>query len=130
MSGVSKWCCHFGVCFFFFKQKTAYEIKECDWSSDVWLFRSHTFSLYIHVGFRTKERARVLPISDCSNIRRWNGLIRLQRVWECPVVGWAVLFWPGFALQGVREFTSSRAWAQMGEPASGGTSRALPPGDG
>ena len=25
-----------GVCFFFFfKQKTAYEIKECDWSSDV-----------------------------------------------------------------------------------------------
>ena len=25
--------CH--GCFFFFKQKTAYEIKECDWSSDV-----------------------------------------------------------------------------------------------
>ena len=24
-----------GVGFFFFKQKTAYEIKECDWSSDV-----------------------------------------------------------------------------------------------
>src|ERR1051326_3406057 len=23
------------VCIFFFKQKTAYEIKECDWSSDV-----------------------------------------------------------------------------------------------
>ena len=23
------------ICFFFFKQKTAYEIKECDWSSDV-----------------------------------------------------------------------------------------------
>ena len=23
------------VIFFFFKQKTAYEIKECDWSSDV-----------------------------------------------------------------------------------------------
>ena len=22
-------------CVFFFKQKTAYEIKECDWSSDV-----------------------------------------------------------------------------------------------
>ena len=22
------------VCFFFFKQKTAYEIKECDWSSE------------------------------------------------------------------------------------------------
>ena len=24
-----------GVVLFFFKQKTAYEIKECDWSSDV-----------------------------------------------------------------------------------------------
>ena len=23
------------IFFFFFKQKTAYEIKECDWSSDV-----------------------------------------------------------------------------------------------
>ena len=27
-------CCLF-VCFFFFKQKTAYEILTCDWSSDV-----------------------------------------------------------------------------------------------
>ena len=25
----------FNILFFFFKQKTAYEIKECDWSSDV-----------------------------------------------------------------------------------------------
>src|ERR1051326_9324465 len=25
----------FCIVFFFFKQKTAYEIKECDWSSDV-----------------------------------------------------------------------------------------------
>ena len=25
----------------FFKQKTAYEIVDCDWSSDVWLFRSY-----------------------------------------------------------------------------------------
>ena len=24
-----------GGVFFFFKQKTAYEVKECDWSSDV-----------------------------------------------------------------------------------------------
>ena len=29
------WCMSDVVCFFFFKQKTAYEIKECDWSSDV-----------------------------------------------------------------------------------------------
>ena len=27
--------CIFVCFFFFFKQKTAYEIKECDWSSDV-----------------------------------------------------------------------------------------------
>ena len=27
--------CILVVFFFFFKQKTAYEIKECDWSSDV-----------------------------------------------------------------------------------------------
>src|ERR1051326_9272593 len=27
--------CRGVVFFFFFKQKTAYEIKECDWSSDV-----------------------------------------------------------------------------------------------
>ena len=27
--------CALDVVFFFFKQKTAYEIKECDWSSDV-----------------------------------------------------------------------------------------------
>ena len=25
----------FVFCFFFFKQKTAYEIVDCDWSSDV-----------------------------------------------------------------------------------------------
>ena len=28
--------------FFFFKQKTAYEIKECDWSSDVCSSDLHT----------------------------------------------------------------------------------------
>ena len=27
--------CRWLVLVFFFKQKTAYEIKECDWSSDV-----------------------------------------------------------------------------------------------
>ena len=36
------------VVFFFFKQKTAYEIKECDWSSDVCssdLELGHTYDL-------------------------------------------------------------------------------------
>src|SRR3546814_9267812 len=27
--------CYFGLCFFFFKQKTAYEMRISDWSSDV-----------------------------------------------------------------------------------------------
>ena len=30
-----EWSSEVCYCFFFFKQKTAYEIKECDWSSDV-----------------------------------------------------------------------------------------------
>src|ERR1051326_2320859 len=34
-------------CFFFFKQKTAYEIKECDWSSDV--CSSDLFTPYLGV---------------------------------------------------------------------------------
>ena len=29
------WLCYDILCFFFFKQKTAYEIYQCDWSSDV-----------------------------------------------------------------------------------------------
>ena len=32
---ISYICIWFLKCVFFFKQKTAYEIKECDWSSDV-----------------------------------------------------------------------------------------------
>src|SRR3546814_1944745 len=32
-----RWCCHGsrGGCIFFFKQKTAYELRISDWSSDV-----------------------------------------------------------------------------------------------
>src|SRR3546814_4547604 len=29
------WCCYTSVCFFFFKLKTAYEMRISDWSSDV-----------------------------------------------------------------------------------------------
>src|SRR3546814_5925988 len=29
------WCCVVGMCVFFFKQKTAYEMRISDWSSDV-----------------------------------------------------------------------------------------------
>ena len=32
---IRRWIMSGCVCFFFFKQKTAYEILTCDWSSDV-----------------------------------------------------------------------------------------------
>ena len=34
--------------FFFFKQKTAYEIKECDWSSDVCSSDLEKLSAFLH----------------------------------------------------------------------------------
>src|ERR1051326_3403532 len=40
-------------CFFFFKQKTAYEIKECDWSSDVCSSDLHGF---FDIGKRRRRR--------------------------------------------------------------------------
>src|SRR6056300_15652 len=51
------------LCFFFFKQKTAYEISECDWSSDVCSSdltpvtsrRRHTRILNV-TGVRSEER--------------------------------------------------------------------------
>ena len=45
------------VCFFFFKQKTAYEIKECDWSSDVC---SSDLGLHVRSGV---ERLQSLEIA-------------------------------------------------------------------
>src|ERR1051326_3336941 len=41
--------------FFFFKQKTAYEIKECDWSSDVCSSDLNSFSC---ADFRPQERVQ------------------------------------------------------------------------
>src|SRR3546814_2009872 len=32
---ICRWCCVNCLCFFFFKQKTAYEMRISDWSSDV-----------------------------------------------------------------------------------------------
>src|SRR3546814_3322880 len=55
-------CCYcycildFGcVCFFFFKQKTAYEMRISDWSSDVW-------SADLRVG----ERVSLSPTRHCE----------------------------------------------------------------
>src|SRR3546814_4210361 len=41
--------------FFFFNQKTAYEMRISDWSSDVWLFRS---SRYCRGYWRRRRSAR------------------------------------------------------------------------
>src|SRR5210317_597710 len=59
-------CCH--DCFFFFKQKTAYEISECDWSSDVCssdptLFRSDRKSTRLNSSHIQKSR---MPPSACK----------------------------------------------------------------
>ena len=54
------------VYFFFFKQKTAYEIKECDWSSDVCssdLFKKEAVQLITEQGYGVTEAARNLGIN-------------------------------------------------------------------
>ena len=38
----------YSIVFFFFKQKTAYEIKECDWSSDVCSSDLSEFTIKAH----------------------------------------------------------------------------------
>ena len=59
------------ICIFFFKQKTAYEIKECDWSSDVcssdlalWLM-DKTIHGVIH---RFRTRFRFDRLSDIASL--------------------------------------------------------------
>ena len=47
--------------FFFFKQKTAYEIKECDWSSDVC-----SSDLFGYPETDSKRTVRFQKISYCS----------------------------------------------------------------
>src|SRR3546814_8161425 len=44
--------------FFFFKQKTAYEMRISDWSSDVCSFRSATVSATVAVLFASSQRAK------------------------------------------------------------------------
>src|SRR5213596_730376 len=56
--------CVFG-CFFFFKQKTAYEIRPCDWSSDV-------CSSDLTVGCGIRSRRSISP-TDC-----WDRTRRLR----------------------------------------------------
>ena len=54
--------------FFFFKQKTAYEIKECDWSSDVCssdLFGEQNFVVTIPIKKKGSQKGSLLsPVND------------------------------------------------------------------
>src|SRR3546814_8689479 len=52
------WC--YMLVFFFFKQKTAYEMRISDWSSDVVLFRSQVRHLRQHRAHR-EDSARANP---------------------------------------------------------------------
>src|SRR5213594_1385502 len=70
--------------FFFFKQKTAYEISVRDWSSDVWLFRSrrvHRGDLLIIASFTWLDEAEaqchapeVVLVDTENRIRKKNGV--------------------------------------------------------
>ena len=88
--------------FFFFKQKTAYEIKECDWSSDVCssdLERElqHVFASrergFINLGLggkisKGKLAGKLLRLIEDSRLRRemqykvwrWDGLSGVEKV--------------------------------------------------
>ena len=68
-------------CFFFFKQKTAYEIKECDWSSDVC---SSDLEKNIPKHKHYLERSKQTP---GKLIKRWNLIVPekvLSQQWEEP----------------------------------------------
>src|ERR1051326_2260334 len=105
--------------FFFFKQKTAYEIKECDWSSDVCssdlLMEARGHGNYermdagllpkIYVAYRTSlsEGTEVFH----SNLReRWHR--------GDPDVVNAMKTWAGYAEEG-RACLLSRNYARLGE---------------
>ena len=47
--------------FFFFKQKTAYEIKECDWSSDVC-----SSDLFLFLTRNAADKADSLIVADSA----------------------------------------------------------------
>src|SRR3546814_14225810 len=49
------------MCFFFFKQKTAYEMRISDWSSDVVLFRSEMGGVRQQLETRAGDRGRHGP---------------------------------------------------------------------
>src|SRR3546814_6403025 len=70
---------------FFFKQKTAYEMRISDWSSDV-CSSDLTELLGFHHAPRIKKiRQRLAPATDCAAISAIDRLIQLQSINELPV---------------------------------------------
>ena len=64
--------------FFFFKQKTAYEIKECDWSSDVCssdLIKYYLF-LIVNISFFIIKKYFYRIIHNNSELYRNYELVR------------------------------------------------------
>src|SRR3546814_8635248 len=58
----------FGFVFFFFKQKTAYEMRISDWSSDVCSSDLHCrYALYVMARRLGKGLARVLVLPGCCS---------------------------------------------------------------
>ena len=83
-------CCVF---FFFFKQKTAYEIKECDWSSDVCssdlIFVIETFSVIIQVtSFKLtgKRVFKMAPIHHHFEEKGWPEPKVIVRFWIAGII--------------------------------------------
>ena len=67
-----EWCM---TGFFFFKQKTAYEIKECDWSSDV--CSSDLTGCNVKKGGRTPRQAGMTLIQKPVKPKR-NPLVHIH----------------------------------------------------
>src|SRR3546814_7972384 len=73
-----------GFCFFFFKQKTAYEMRISDWSSDVCssdLRRLHAAKLHLHVAIIEAEPLEAIGrhLAGERRIGGEKGRIRHQR---------------------------------------------------
>src|SRR3546814_3153398 len=79
------------VLFFFFKQKTAYEMRISDWSSDVCssdlLFGTPSVALYWHIGDSTMRFGRVTDRSWSGSKRAAMVLSRISCRRAVPSVG-------------------------------------------
>ena len=64
--------------FFFFKQKTAYEIKECDWSSDVCSSDLETH-LNKKINIKFTDRRKGDPAKLFANSQKAKKILN----WEC-----------------------------------------------